>query len=126
MCLANKSNPEMVDDDDPESVMWWERGGHTCEGYSSILCVVCVKEHEEALTEKASKRSRGRQCKGCGDDISDRPLNHSVCLDCYHSRRSSGGDASKRSPGRRCEGCGDDISNRPLNHSVCLDCYRVS
>ena len=73
----------MVDDDDPESAMWWERGGHTCEGYSSILCVVCVKEHEEALTEKASKRSRGRQCKGCGDDISDRPLNHSVCLNCY-------------------------------------------
>ena len=68
-----------------------------------------------------------RQCEVCSDDISDRPPNHSMCLNCYHSRRSSGGgDTSKRSRGRRCEGCSDDISDRPPNHSVCLNCYRVS
>jgi len=82
-------------------------------------------QNDETLPESTARRSsvgnvvqraRGRRCVGCGDDISDRPWNHSVCLDCYLARRSSG---------RRCEGCGDDISDTPPNHSVCLDCYHA-
>ena len=75
------------------------------------------------LSGTSAKRLQGRRCEGCGEDISDRPSNHSVCLDCYHARRSSVGGTVKRARGRRCEGCGEDISDRPSNHSVCYECY---
>ena len=72
------------------------------------------------LTSDASER----QCEGCGDDISDKPLNYNRCLDCHNKAgRSSGGSASKQSRGRQCEGCGVDISHKPLNYNRCLDCH---
>ena len=77
-----------------------------------------------SLLGTSAKRLQGRECETCGDYISDRPANHSVCLDCYRARRSSVGSVVKRARGRQCEGCGDDISSRPISHTSCYKCYR--
>mgnify|MGYP006872152980 FL=1 len=77
-----------------------------------------------SLLGTSAKRLQGRDCEGCGGDISDRPANHSVCLGCYSARRNSVGGTVKRARGRRCEGCGGDISTRPTSHTRCYTCYR--
>ena len=67
----------------------------------------------------SAKKPRGRQCSGCGADISNKPPNHHKCLSCF-----SGGSASAKKPrGRQCSGCGADISKAPPHHFACRACY---
>ena len=68
-----------------------------------------------------SLEESSRRCEGCDADISDRPSNHTVCLDCYRA----GNRGQKRSQGRNCEWCSADISDRPDSFTVCLDCFRA-
>jgi hypothetical protein len=78
-----------------------------------------------------------RWCERCGIDISDRPPNHTVCLNCFRGDRGRAHhdiyDRGHRAYGfatpqnmnaRSCMSCGTDISDRPPNHTVCLRCYR--
>ena len=64
----------------------------------------------------ARKRAR-RECQACGEDISDRPESHKLCLDCYSTRGS--GDSSRRA----CHECGEDIGDRPESHKFCGGCF---
>lgn len=57
-----------------------------------------------------------RTCIDCATDISDRPDNHDMCLQCYRRNRSK----------RRCIDCNTDISNQPENHEQCLDCFSAA
>ena len=68
-----------------------------------------------------SLEESSRRCEGCDADISDRPSNHTVCLDCYRA----GNRGQKHSRGRHCQKCSAHISDRPDSHTVCLDCYRA-
>ena len=73
--------------------------------------VVHISMTQDMMT--AQRRIVVRCCESCKCDISDRPTNHTVCLDCWRGIRS-----------RCCESCKCDISDRPTNHTVCLDCWR--
>ena len=83
------------------------------------------------------RRELRRRCERCDVDISDRPPNHTVCLNCFHGDRGRArhdiydyghrayGFATPQSRNARsCMSCGTDISDRPPNHIVCLRCYR--
>ncbi|CAB9514974.1 expressed unknown protein [Seminavis robusta] len=59
-----------------------------------------------------------RICNECDEDISDRPQNHDMCLNCWNGRG--------RGARRRCQLCRVNISGRPANHNLCLDCFRQS
>ena len=79
-----------------------------------------------------------RQCERCQNDISDRPPNHTVCLNCFHSDRgrarhddiydhgyrAQGFATAQNRNARSCITCGTDISDRPTNHVVCYPCFR--
>ena len=79
-----------------------------------------------------------RQCERCRVDISDRPPNHTVCLNCFRGDRGRarhddiydhgycayGFAAAQNRNARSCASCRTDISDRPPNHTVCLSCYR--
>ena len=54
-----------------------------------------------------------RCCESCELDISDRPANNTLCLDCWRDRH------------RQCQFCELDISDRPANHTLCLDCWNT-
>jgi hypothetical protein len=80
-----------------------------------------------------------RHCKSCGDDISDRPDEHTECLPCFRSGRSRRAQPTITQkavcgliPGRRshasidarsCKTCGSNIMDRPISHTQCLDCF---
>jgi len=61
-----------------------------------------------------SVHGRGRRnCERCRVDISNRPLNHTRCLECFQNAAA-----------RRCVSCSDNISDRPPSHFLCLPCYQ--
>lgn len=82
--------------------------------------------------------THARRCERCRVDISDRPPNHTVCLNCFRGDRGRarhddiydhgycayGFAAAQNRNARSCASCGTDISDRPPNHTVCLSCYR--
>ncbi len=88
--------------------------------------------------------THARRCERCGVDISDRPPNHAVCLNCYSGdrgrarldhdniyargmhnaeRRYAEGSERPERPGRWCRVCEIDISDMPANYLVCSACY---
>ena len=49
-------------------------------------------QNDETLPESTARRSsvggvvqraRGRRCEACGEDISSRPISHTLCYECY-------------------------------------------
>ena len=109
----------------PRSRRGDHRGGDVCRdcGVARVergrdVCERCRRQR--GLRPDATAAATRRSCRECGEDISNRPASHTVCLRCY--RRGSFGSTS--STRRSCRECGEDISNRPESHTVCLRCYR--
>ncbi|GFH56434.1 hypothetical protein CTEN210_12910 [Chaetoceros tenuissimus] len=71
-----------------------------------------------------------RVCQDCNRDISERPMNHTKCLECFRGNRFlSAVVRDDYNPfsyyHRRCRNCSCDISDRPSNHTHCLQCWRM-
>mmetsp|Transcript_18344 Transcript_18344/g.35051 ORF Transcript_18344/g.35051 Transcript_18344/m.35051 type:complete len:274 (-) Transcript_18344:49-870(-) len=88
-----------------------------------VQCLRCYRKSQKRRTRQDwttdsgpvqnDRRRKQRNCRDCGNDITDRPTSHTQCWMCFQSTTT-----------RRCEVCQDDISDRPENHVVCLQCYR--
>ncbi len=85
----------------PRSRRGDHRGGDVCRdcGVARVergrdVCERCRRQR--GLRPDATAAATRRSCRECGEDISNRPASHTVCLRCY--RRGSFGSTS--SPGR--------------------------
>ena len=94
----------------PHNIDRWQQSGGGNSTLNTGVTVVHVGMTRDMKT--APRMIAVRCCESCELDISDRPANHTLCLDCW------------RGGGRHCESCELDISDRPANHTLCLDCWR--
>ena len=94
----------------PHNIARWQQYGG---GNSSVIAGTTVVRVSMTRNMKTAQRMIAvRCCESCEQDISDRPTNHTLCLDCW------------RDSIRCCESCEQNISDRPRNHTLCLDCWR--
>jgi len=94
----------------PHNMNRWQQSGG---GQSSLVAGTTVVYMSMTHDMKTAQRMIAvRCCESCEHDISDRPANNTLCIDCW------------RDGSRRCELCEHDISDRPANHTLCIDCWR--
>ena len=120
---------------DPRNVARRQNGGSRARANIEVFRTGMTEGMRNADRRYAGQP--GRRCEGCGNDISDKPPNHTVCLNCFrddrgrarhdiydHGHRAYGLATPQNRNARSCMSCGTDISDRPPNHTVCLRCYR--
>ncbi len=113
-----------------------QNGGSQLRRHTVVVKVGMTREMRDAPRRFAIGE---RSCQSCGEDISDRPPDHTKCLGCFRTKGVVESvfahaifDPPKRNgsrrfgkAGRSCQSCGEDISDRPPNHTKCLGCFRT-
>ena len=91
----------------------------------SVIPMQMTTAMRQAQRRLATSR---RVCGTCDEDISSRPLTHTLCYGCFRGSTDVRGCAKTTRPAKKrrtrtCEACGRGIGSAPAHHRYCRSCF---